>query len=519
MPSVGPKGPSVSTVLVDMLHPRVPGLHLGQARTFCLADAVARFRRLAGAEVLFPVGWDVYGIFPERLHRLGMDVNETITKNIAGMSRDLKLLDISIDWDHEVRTDEIGFAHLTQRIGLWLLSDPTGSVSVRREESRIETCPTCGKLSRAEHCKGTCVYCGAPVAETPNTAWLVEPTLECAQEIGIRLSRIRGIPIRRQSELAARLQALSWNISRQRGFGVRLPIVCCSSCGCNPIQESDLDDFGTVDRVGVATATCRICGRPAIPSHDTLTNWICSSWYWMYLLSDGFELEGLTRCRPIDVSVGSAAQLGRHLVYAHIVAAIVHARGLIAQADVFKQRLSLGPLVEPTGASYSMDTYGEGSSSSAACEAYGVDATRLALLSAPVTSQPVRLDGGSFLGAQRFLRRLEAYADEVQDTEIWNSSPNSMLSHDTLIGSARPRILAAYMTGRIDKVVAESGSILRAIKRDKPSAVALRELLAWVEPLVPTHAKALHDRTFGTPAGSQTVWNQILKESNEGFVS
>lgn len=94
-------------ILIEFPYPSGEGLHVGHPRSYTALDVVARVKRLQGYNVLFPIGFDAFGLPTERYAiKHHMDPKEVSKKNIANFTEQLKSLGISFAWDHQVITCE-----------------------------------------------------------------------------------------------------------------------------------------------------------------------------------------------------------------------------------------------------------------------------------------------------------------------------------------------------------------------------------------------------------------------------
>ena len=115
-----PKGPK-SYVLDMFPYPSGGGLHVGHPEGYTATDIVCRYRRMRGASVMHPMGWDAFGL-PAEQHakRTGAHPRTTTEENIANFRRQLKMLGFSYDWQRELATTDVGYFRWTQFIFLVL---------------------------------------------------------------------------------------------------------------------------------------------------------------------------------------------------------------------------------------------------------------------------------------------------------------------------------------------------------------------------------------------------------------
>ena len=107
--------------LVEFPYPSGQGLHVGHPRSYTALDIVARKRRLQGYNVLYPMGWDAFGLPTENFAIKNHIHPEIVTKNnVARFKQQLKSLGISFDWDREINTTDPDYYKWTQWIFLQL---------------------------------------------------------------------------------------------------------------------------------------------------------------------------------------------------------------------------------------------------------------------------------------------------------------------------------------------------------------------------------------------------------------
>lgn len=161
-------------VLIEFPYPSGDGLHVGHVRSYTALDAVARKKRMEGKNVLYPIGWDAFGL-PTENYAIKMGVHPRVVseENITTFKRQLKALGISFDWSREVNTTDPKFYKWTQWIFLQLL---------KRGLAYQDTIPInwCPKdkigLANEEVVGGKCERCGTGVVRKMQRQWLLKIT-------------------------------------------------------------------------------------------------------------------------------------------------------------------------------------------------------------------------------------------------------------------------------------------------------------------------------------------------------
>ena len=160
--------------LVEFPYPSGEGLHVGHPRPYTALDIIARKRRLQGYNVLFPMGWDAFGLPTEnyamkhKLHPAAVTRN-----NIARFKKQLKSIGYSFDWDREISTTDPKYYRWTQWIFLQLFKH---GLAYKKNMS-INYCTSCKVgLANEEVVDGRCERCGAEVVKKMKNQWMLKIT-------------------------------------------------------------------------------------------------------------------------------------------------------------------------------------------------------------------------------------------------------------------------------------------------------------------------------------------------------
>ena len=161
-------------ILIEFPYPSGEGLHVGHARSYTALDAVARKKRMEGYNVLFPIGWDAFGLPTENYAiRTGIHPRLATEKNIANYRRQLQSLGLSFDWSREVNTTQPKYYRWTQWIFLKLFENDLAY----QTEIPINWCPSCKiGLANEEVVEGGCERCGASVKKKVLKQWMLKIT-------------------------------------------------------------------------------------------------------------------------------------------------------------------------------------------------------------------------------------------------------------------------------------------------------------------------------------------------------
>jgi leucyl-tRNA synthetase len=193
--------------LIEFPYPSGAGLHVGHPRSYIAIDAVTRKRRMEGKNVLYPIGWDAFGLPTENFAiRNRMKPQDATAQNIATFTRQLASIGCGFDWSREINTTDPPYYKWTQWMFLQFFKstfderegraryaeDREAPVSVNDEQgmthhaplrmaykakTTINWCPSCKiGLANEEAQGGTCERCGAPVEKREKEQWMIRIT-------------------------------------------------------------------------------------------------------------------------------------------------------------------------------------------------------------------------------------------------------------------------------------------------------------------------------------------------------
>ena len=160
--------------LVEFPYPSGQGLHVGHPRPYTALDIVARKRRMQGYNVLYPMGWDAFGLPTENYAIKNKIHPKEVTKNnVARFKAQLHSLGYSFDWDREINTTDPEYYKWTQWIFLKLFK----AGLAYKKEMPINWCTSCKVgLANEEVVNGVCERCGAPVVRKVKSEWMLKIT-------------------------------------------------------------------------------------------------------------------------------------------------------------------------------------------------------------------------------------------------------------------------------------------------------------------------------------------------------
>ena len=160
--------------LIEFPYPSGQGLHVGHPRSYTALDIIARKRRLQGYNVLFPIGFDAFGL-PAENYAIKTNVHPKITtaQNIAHFTEQLKSLGFSFDWSRKIDTTDPEYYKWTQ----WIFIQLYKHGLAYKATMPINFCTGCKVgLANEEVVNGVCERCGSPVVQKEKSEWMLKIT-------------------------------------------------------------------------------------------------------------------------------------------------------------------------------------------------------------------------------------------------------------------------------------------------------------------------------------------------------
>ncbi len=201
-------------VLVEFPYPSGAGLHMGHAYSFTGGDIYARCLRMRGKNVLFPIGWDAFGLPTENYAiRTGRKPQEVTRENTDTFHHQMDLLGLSFDWTREVSTADPSFYRWTQ----WIFIKLYEKGLTTKKEMPINWCPKDKVgLANEEVIDGRCERCGTPVVRRLINQWVVKITAYADR-------LIEGLE---KTDFVEKVKTAQVNwIGKSQGARIRFPVV------------------------------------------------------------------------------------------------------------------------------------------------------------------------------------------------------------------------------------------------------------------------------------------------------
>jgi len=338
-----------------------------------------------------------------------------------------------------------------------------------------------------------------------------------------------------------------WLISRQRYWGVPIPIVYCDECGVVPVPEHDLPVLlphveawllggngrsPLANELEFVNTSCSQCGRPARRETDTMDGFACSSWYFLRFVSphyeDGpFDPAALARWGPPDLYVGGAEHAVMHLLYARFWTKVMADAGIVSFREPFPALRSQGVMHardpqtgqdsgEPSRTVRRMSkSAGNVVTPDSVAEAHGADALRVYLLfMAPFENNTIWEEEG-IVGVKRFLYRtwrlVNAVAANSQPPDHPTTQPPNHLT--THLHRTIRRVTADVETFKFNTAVAALMECLSTMVAHHQAhgvtvelVEATRAFVLLLAPFAPHITEELWRRLGGPYSVHQQAW-------------
>ena len=161
-------------LLVEFPYPSGDGLHVGHVRSYTALDVMARQQRMAGFNVLYPMGWDAFGLPTENYAiKTGLHPREVTDQNIKVFKKQMTSLGLSFDWSREIDTTSPSYYKWTQ----WIFLQFFKKGLAYQQEMPINWCPICKiGLANEEVVNGKCERCGALAEQKSIKQWMLKIT-------------------------------------------------------------------------------------------------------------------------------------------------------------------------------------------------------------------------------------------------------------------------------------------------------------------------------------------------------
>ncbi|MBO7319337.1 MAG: class I tRNA ligase family protein, partial [Clostridia bacterium] len=184
--------------LVEFPYPSGSGMHVGHIKAYSGLEVVSRKRRMEGYNVLFPIGFDAYGLPTENSAiKTGIHPRQLTDNNIAKFSSQLKRVGFSFDWNRVVYTTEEGYYKWTQ----WIFLKMFENGLVFRDKTLVNYCPSCKVvLSNEDSQGGKCDICHSDIVQKSKDVWYLRIT-KYADKLLEGLEKVDYLPNVKQQQV------------------------------------------------------------------------------------------------------------------------------------------------------------------------------------------------------------------------------------------------------------------------------------------------------------------------------
>ena len=342
-------------------------------------------------------------------------------------------------------------------------------------------------------------------AKTAITNWLVEHKL---------------------GEAKKNFKLRDWVFSRQRYWGDPIPIIICPNCGFVPMDEKDLPlllpdvesyeltDDGESPLASIpefVNTTCPCCGGPARRETDTMPQWAGSNWYYLRYTDPHNDKalasrEALERWTPVDWYNGGMEHTTLHLLYSRFWHKFLYDIGVVPTREPHAKRTSHGMILGEGGIKMSKSR-GNVINPSDVIKEYGADTMRTYIMFIGDFEKPAAWAANSVKGCKRFLDKIWALAETVEDAETEYSKANENLMHKTI----------RKVTSDIDQLKANTAlaqlmTLVNQLGDKGCNRAELKTLLALVSPFAPHIAEELWQQKGFEGLCSLSAWPQYDEE-------
>ncbi len=329
-----------------------------------------------------------------------------------------------------------------------------------------------------------------------------------------------------------------WLISRQRFWGVPIPIVHCPVCGEVPVPEDQLP-VELPDLRGAALApkgesplaaaaewrnvSCPQCGGPAQRDADTMDTFVDSSWYFLRYCSanddqHAFDPEAVRRWMPVDQYIGGVEHANLHLLYSRFFTKVLRDLGLVDFDEPFKALMNQGQVINQGKAM--SKTLGNGVDLGKQLDEFGVDAVRTTVVFAGPPEDDIDWADVSPGSAVKFLQRAHRLATDV--TSAPGADPaEGDLTLRRIVHRSIADITELLDAGRFNVVVARTMELVNALRKaiDQgcgPADPVVREGVAFVAQslslVAPYLAEEMWEALGLEPSVATSNWPAAISE-------
>src|SRR3989344_1923828 len=416
--------------LVEFPYPSGEGLHVGHIRSYTAMDVIARKRRAEGYEVLYPMGWDAFGLPTENYAiKTGLPPQLITKRNVGRYRKQLQSLGFSFDWSREINTTDPNYYRFTQ----WMFLQFFKKGLAYKAKMPINWCPKDKiGLANEEVVDGKCERCGTLVEKREKEQWLLAIT-KYADRLDHELDLV-DYPDSVKSQQRHWITNLhDWVFSRQRYWGEPIPLIFCEKDGWVPVPEkylpvklprvlkykpTDTGESPLANMDSWIKVKCPKCGARARRETDTMPNWAGSSWYYLaYIMKEAtsYKLKAnkLAHWLPVDWYNGGMEHTTLHLLYSRFWHKVLNDLKLVPGQEPYQKRTSHGFILAADGEKMSKSR-GNVVNPDEVVGRFGADTVRTYEMFMGPFNQAIIWNEDGLVGARRFLERVWRVREKVK---------------------------------------------------------------------------------------------------------
>lgn len=411
-------------------YPSAEGVHIGYVKSYAGMDVIARYKRMKGFNVLYPIGWDTLGLPAENYAiKANRHPREITDESVKNFKRQFKAFALSYDWSREVNTADPSYYKWTQWVFLVMFKNGLAY----RKKSAVNWCPNDKTvLANEQVVDGKCERCGAKVTKRELMQWFFKVT-DYADRLFEDCSKLdwddKYLNIHKSwigkkvKDGKSTFHLRDWSIARQRYWGPPIPIIYCYKCGTVPVPEKDLPVVLPYDVNFIPTGepplakveefvntTCPKCGAKAKREVDILDTFVSSAWYQFRFPDPENDKEFASKevisyWKSVDHYEGTIEHLTAHLIYARFVTKVLFDGGYVPVDEPFTKYTPVGLLVDKLGTKYSK-RLGNAPDTNKLISRYGGDLLRLSCYHITPFDDISRWGEQDVIGVKKFRDRI-----------------------------------------------------------------------------------------------------------------
>ena len=435
-------------LLDTFVYPSGKGVTIGHYKSFGGMDVIARYKRMNGFNVLYPTGWDTFGLPAENFAiKSGRHPKDITDENISNYRYQYKSAGISYNWDREINTSDPSYYRWTQWLFLLLFKKGLAY----KAKSFVNYCNNCKTVVSREQIinDNECERCGNKIIQKELDQWFFKVSvykdrlIEDCSKLNWEQRNIN--PHKKWLE-----DVHDWCISRQRYWGPPIPMVYCQNCGMVPVPEKDLPvklpydiNYNPTGKALLSenedfvNTVCPNCNGIAKREVDTMDTFVSSAWYMFRFIDpyNGKEFANINKLKyqgPIDHYSGTIEHLTAHLVYARFITKVLSDNKLIPFDEPFPKYTPVGLLVDKLGTKFSK-RLGNAPDTNELIKEYGGDLLRLSCFYISPYQDISKWSREDIVGVKRFRDKIWTTFKVKVDGNIYEVSEQTQKKINQLI--------------------------------------------------------------------------------------